>query len=399
MLALAASGAGVFRSFDAEKLDRASAVRRAVIGALAGSALAGAAFGAAAFARRRQKMAAGAFGLATLAAIAAMIAALGAALGAASAPPATEPPVTSASRGDGESSGRPTEVEQGGAVIDQRTGRVFFDRSGDGRLDSELVACPIGDTGPPESLAPPPGDLDVGDEQIIAIDDDCDGTVERYVRAEVINDVNVPGLTPPVNGDEPPEGTAISQPEQDDNENLDDKNRDDKSDIAPWLGTLFKVMLFVLLAAALAAAVRGIVRARQARRAAPPIAAPPEFPPTESDIDGEAAADSFAASAQRLRDHPDPRQAIILAYASLLDGLAQAGCARRMHEAPEEHLRRAMGELRVPPQPLEAVTQLFLLARFSTHPLAEADRDTARAALGDAEAQLRVLAPAAEATT
>jgi hypothetical protein len=107
------------------------------------------------------------------------------------------------------------------------------------------------------------------------------------------------------------------------------------------------------------------------------------------ELDVEAAADSFDDSAASIGDDDDPRAAIIAAYARLLDGLAEAGCARLPYEAPEEHLRRSLVALGVTPQAMALVVDKFLVARFSTHPLTAVDRDDVRAALRAAGGQLR----------
>jgi hypothetical protein len=80
-----------------------------------------------------------------------------------------------------------------------------------------------------------------------------------------------------------------------------------------------------------------------------------------------AAGAAFAASLADLEDEPDPRRAIVAAYARLLDGLEAAGFGRRPAEAPEEHLRRVLEQLQVPDGPLRTVVALFAEARFSEH--------------------------------
>jgi len=79
---------------------------------------------------------------------------------------------------------------------------------------------------------------------------------------------------------------------------------------------------------------------------------------------------------------PNPRTAIIGAYARLLEGLAACGTPRRDHEGPVEHLRRVLTVLRVPPGPLRRLIALFEVARFSTHLLTPDHRAQALDALG-----------------
>lgn len=85
---------------------------------------------------------------------------------------------------------------------------------------------------------------------------------------------------------------------------------------------------------------------------------------------------------------PDPRTAIIGAYARLLEHLAASGAGRHEQEAPLEHLRRVLTTLRVRPDPLRELIDLFELARFSTHPLDGTHRDRALAALEDVAGDL-----------
>jgi hypothetical protein len=110
--------------------------------------------------------------------------------------------------------------------------------------------------------------------------------------------------------------------------------------------------------------------------------------PVYEDVDVAAAADVFERAAS-LGDGPDPRAAIIAAYARLLDGLGDVGCARQPHEAPEEHLRRSLVTLGVEAEHMRLVVDTFLVARFSSHPLTRADVDRVRSALREVVTQLR----------
>ena len=100
-----------------------------------------------------------------------------------------------------------------------------------------------------------------------------------------------------------------------------------------------------------------------------------------------AARSVFDASLADLEGEPDPRRAIIAAYARLLDGLDQCGLGRRPAEAPVEHVHRALSALRVPEVPLHTLVDLYAEARFSEHPLTAAHKaraiDAFRAARDD----------------
>lgn len=109
-----------------------------------------------------------------------------------------------------------------------------------------------------------------------------------------------------------------------------------------------------------------------------------------------AAGAAFAASLADLEDEPDPRRAIVAAYARLLDGLEAAGFGRRPSEAPEEHLRRVLEQLHLPDGPLRTVVALFAEARFSEHPLTAVHKRTAIDAFVGARDALAGLAPASQ---
>lgn len=292
ILLVVASNAGVFRGFDATPIDSNQAARRATIGVLAGLALVGATVW---LVRRRgsaERIAAAAFGTATIVAFAALLVT---ALAAGGASTATDPP---------------------------------------------RVRTP--DTSPaPESVE---------------------------------------------------SGTVATMP------TLEETDIDDSSSIdLGWIFTLLKLVAFGL--AVWAALWLWSKRRRRVMRGGPaapldPTAVQPVEPELIG-IDNDAAADSFAESARALHDADDPRTGIIAAYAALLDGLDAAGAGRRPHEAPEEHLRRSLAQLQVPAEALAEVTRLFLVAKFSSHPMGETDRDQARAMLAVAEQHLRAVhAPA-----
>lgn len=89
---------------------------------------------------------------------------------------------------------------------------------------------------------------------------------------------------------------------------------------------------------------------------------------------------------------PDPRTAVIGAYARLLVALDEVGFPRRDEEGPHEHLWRALGPLGVRRAPLHRLAELFVRARFTPRPVTEEHRRRAIGALADAVADLRVQA-------
>jgi len=113
-----------------------------------------------------------------------------------------------------------------------------------------------------------------------------------------------------------------------------------------------------------------------ARRRRPTFDGPIDPSATEA-AQRAAAGAAFTASLADLEDEPDPRRAIVAAYARLLDGLEAAGFGRRPAEAPEEHLQRVLEQLHVPDGPLRTLVALFAEARFSQHPLTGMHKRTA----------------------
>ena len=90
-----------------------------------------------------------------------------------------------------------------------------------------------------------------------------------------------------------------------------------------------------------------------------------------------------------LYTNPDPRAAIIAAYARMEQLFASAGLPRRPHEAPLEYLGRALGELRASGAALGRLTGLFQRAKFSSHEVDESMRTEAIEALTQVRDELR----------
>jgi len=68
-----------------------------------------------------------------------------------------------------------------------------------------------------------------------------------------------------------------------------------------------------------------------------------------------------------LRAEPDPRRAVIAAYARLERVLASYGLPRNTSEAPLEYLTRMLSSLSVSPPAARRLTNLFERAKFSQH--------------------------------
>jgi len=82
-----------------------------------------------------------------------------------------------------------------------------------------------------------------------------------------------------------------------------------------------------------------------------------------------------------LRAEPDPRRAVIAAYARLERVLASHRLPRRAAEAPLEYLERILAEASVSPSAARALTQLFERAKFSQHAVGAEMKERAIVAL------------------
>ncbi len=97
-------------------------------------------------------------------------------------------------------------------------------------------------------------------------------------------------------------------------------------------------------------------------------------------------------SLAELRAEPDPRRAIIAAYAHMERALAAAGLPRRPAEAPLEYLERALVDLDATAASASRLTDLFRVAKFSDHPLDAQAKEDAIDALEAVRDELRATA-------
>jgi hypothetical protein len=82
-----------------------------------------------------------------------------------------------------------------------------------------------------------------------------------------------------------------------------------------------------------------------------------------------------------LERDPDPRRAVIAAWARMERGLAAAGLPRHPAEAPFEYAGRVLAASPVNPAHVRRLTSLFERAKFSRHTIDQAMREEAVAAL------------------
>jgi hypothetical protein len=90
-----------------------------------------------------------------------------------------------------------------------------------------------------------------------------------------------------------------------------------------------------------------------------------------------------------LRAEPDPRTAVIAAYAQMEHALAGVGLDRRPDEAPREYLGRVLPDVGAQTASVERLTRLFERAKFSPHTIDAAMKDEAIDALESLRDDLR----------
>jgi hypothetical protein len=89
-----------------------------------------------------------------------------------------------------------------------------------------------------------------------------------------------------------------------------------------------------------------------------------------------------------LLEMDDARAAIIACYLAMEESLARAGTARASAETPDELLGRAARTLLISRGAAAQLTSLFYEARFSSHPLDDAQKGGAQKALAELVAAL-----------
>ena len=145
-----------------------------------------------------------------------------------------------------------------------------------------------------------------------------------------------------------------------------------------WWEVLIAVVLAVVAFVA-------ILRAFRAYRA--PVSTPDEEPEVLRQT--SALASAVGAGLRDARLEPDPRRAVITAYATMERMLAAQGWPRREVEAPLEYMTRLFAERNVRADALATLTELFELARFSHHVISPATKDRAIGALTVIDKELR----------
>lgn len=149
-----------------------------------------------------------------------------------------------------------------------------------------------------------------------------------------------------------------------------------------------RVLALLLGCFALLAFAPPLVRA--AERGIGVATAEPVTPPPLARTDRSSVEEGLADVLRAMLADPDPRTAVIGAYARLLVALDEVGFGRRAEEGPHEHLWRSLGPLGVRRGPVHRLADLFVRARFTPQPITDQHRRAAIAALADAVADLRL---------
>ena len=135
----------------------------------------------------------------------------------------------------------------------------------------------------------------------------------------------------------------------------------------PESGVVPLIVAGVALAAMIAIVVAQLAADRRRRR-------PPKTP-------AERLVELLDDTLEDLEREPDPRRAVIGAWARMEAGLAAAGLPRHPSEAPFEYAARVLESALARPDSVHRLTGLFERAKFSHHTIGQADRDQAIAAL------------------
>jgi Domain of unknown function (DUF4129) len=135
----------------------------------------------------------------------------------------------------------------------------------------------------------------------------------------------------------------------------------------PESGVVPLIVAGVALTAMVAIVVAQLVADRRRRR-------PPKTP-------AERLVELLDDTLEDLEREPDPRRAVIGAWARMEAGLAAAGLPRHPSEAPFEYAARVLESALARPDSVHRLTGLFERAKFSHHAIGQADRDQAIAAL------------------
>lgn len=155
-----------------------------------------------------------------------------------------------------------------------------------------------------------------------------------------------------------------------------------------WIGLIFEFLVLLTVAGALVWLLVLMVP-RNVRWRMPRAPARIEFqePAVASKLEEELTS-AREVHLTRLSEG-SPRNGIVQCWMAFEDAAAAVELPPLRAETPTEFLTRLLSHLEIDPRPGVRLANLYHVARFSSHPLGEADREAARQALLDLHTQLR----------
>jgi hypothetical protein len=165
-------------------------------------------------------------------------------------------------------------------------------------------------------------------------------------------------------------------------QDMGDTTQGSSGEISPGPTPGLTVFPIATLALAVAVVVAAVLLLRRGLRPTPT----PMMDPTDIPTEPQDAVLAVGAAITELEAHPDPRSAILAAYARMAVRLGRPGEDKTL--TPREFARKSGWRLRQSATSLEQLTSLFEEARYSDHPMGEEERERALASLRSIELEL-----------
>jgi len=165
---------------------------------------------------------------------------------------------------------------------------------------------------------------------------------------------------------------------------------EDEFEAPPVVRTVAALVMVALLLAMVLLFVIGLlsilfsVRFKRFRKRRPEAVTPTEVSGDDDDrIDVSFIHRAAGGALEQLRQRAggDPGDAVVLAWLVMEEAAAECGLARLAHQTATEFTTAVLAGLDVDPRALHRLRRLYQRARFSTHPVTEADADAAEDAL------------------
>lgn len=154
-----------------------------------------------------------------------------------------------------------------------------------------------------------------------------------------------------------------------------------------WIGTLLGWTVLLLAAVAVGTALVWLWRNRW-RPPTPPLDVDVEVLPS---VELTEALERTAAQRLAAVQQGSARNGIVACWLLVEEAIAEAGLPRLPWETSTEYTVRVLHSLDIDPRPIGALAGLYREARFSEHPMTEADRGSAEDAVQRLDQELRSL--------